>query len=446
MAEPFVFPASPQQVGLWGLHRRNPGLFAYDLGIELVFDGELDAPVLERALNEIVRRHEPLRTTFAERDGEVLQVVAPALAMPLPLTDLSGRPEPEREAAVGELELRDATTPGDLERGPLLRARLVRTAPDRHVLILVVNHMVFDGHSMTVFMREMCALYGAFAAGLPSPLPALPIQYVDYCAWQRRRLAGPATAPQLAYWRRRLAGTPGVHLPVDRPWPAAPGFVGGRLSFDLSRELVAGLEAVARAEGASTYMVLVAGLVALLHRTSGQTDVAIRSPVTGRGRPELEPLIGFFVNRVVLRTDVSGDPAYRVLLAQVKQVVMEAFANQDAPFEQLLQELPPAPDGPPPFQVGLNLMTVRQGRPDGDLPFRLSGHQFDNGTAKFPLTLEVSWTPSRVLAVLEYSGALFDLSTVERLRDDLLGVLARAVADPGRRLSELGVRGGRVVA
>jgi Condensation domain len=438
MPEPFVFPASSQQAALWRLHRRNPGLYAYDLGIELVIGGRLDPSVLERALNEVVRRHEPLRTTFAERGGEVVQVVAPDRELPLPLTDLGGLAEPESEAAVAEIELREATTPGDLERGPLLRTRLLRTAEQRHVLVLVVNHMVFDGHSMRVFLRETCDLYAAFAEGRASPMPALPVQYVDYCAWQRQRLQSPSVAPQLAYWLRTLAGTPGVHLPTDRPWPAALGFGGGRLEFDLPVRLCADLEALARAEGTSTYMVLVAGFQALLHLSSGQTDLAIRSPVTGRGRPELEPLIGFFVNRVVLRTDLSGDPTYRELLARVKRVVVDAFANQDAPFERVLEELPPAPEGPPPFQVGLNLMTVQDGRPDAELPFRLEGHQFDNGTAKFPLTLEVSWTPTRVLGVLEYSGDLFDRPTVERVRDDLLGLLARAATNPGRRLSELG--------
>ena len=438
MAEPFVFPASSQQAALWRLHRRHPGLYAYDLGIELVIGGRLEPSLLERALNEIVRRHEPLRTTFAERGGEVVQVVAPDRELSLPLTDLREVAEPRRPAAVAEIELGEATTPGDLERGPLLRARLLHTGEDRHVLVLVVNHMVFDGHSMRVLLRELCALYAAFADGRPSPLPPLPVQYVDYCAWQRRRLQSPSVLPQIAYWRRRLAGAPGVRLPTDRPWPAAVGFRGGRLEFDLPERLCAALQGLARARGVSTYMVLAAGFQTLLHRQSGQTDLAIRSPVTGRGRPELEPLIGFFVNRVVLRTDLSGDPAFAELLTRVKGVVLEAFANQDAPFERVLDELPPPPAGPPPFQVGLNLMTVEDGRPDAELPFRLAGHQYDNGTAKFPLTLEVSWTPRLVLGVLEYSGDLFDRPTVERLRDDLLGLLARAAADPDRRLSELG--------
>lgn len=441
MAEPFVFPASSQQAALWRLHRRHPGLYAYDLGIELVVTGRLEPALLERALNEVVRRHEPLRTTFAERGGEVVQVVAPGREHALPLTDLRGLAEPERAAAVADVELREATTPGDLERGPLLRTRLLRTGEDRHVLVVVVNHMVFDGHSMRVLLRELCAVYAAFAAGRPSPLPPLPVQYVDYCAWQRRRLQSASVLPQVGYWLRKLAGTPGVLLPTDRPWPAAVGFVGGRLDFDLPERLRAALEALARAHGVSTYMVLAAGFQTLLHLGSGQTDLAIRSPVTGRGRPELEPLIGFFVNRVVLRTDLSGDPTFAELLTRVKDVVMEAFANQDAPFERVLEELPPAPAGPPPFQVGLNLMTVQEGgRPDAELPFQLAGRQYDNGTAKFPLTLEVSWTPGRVLGVFEYGADLFDRPTVERLRDDLLGLLGRAAADPGRRLSELAAR------
>jgi Condensation domain len=437
MAEPFVFAASSQQTALWGLHRRNPGLYAYDLGIEQVITGRLEPDLLRRTLNEIVRRHEPLRTTFAERGGEVVQVVAAEREQDLPVTDLRGLAEPERAAAVAEIELREATAPADLERGPLLRTRLLRTGEDRHVLVLVINHMVFDGHSMQVLLRELCALYAAFADGREPSLPPLPIQYVDFCAWQRRRLQSASVLPQIAYWRERLAGTPGVVLPVDRPWPAAVGFEGGRLEFELPERLRAGVDGLARAHGVSRYMVLAACFQALLHLRSGQTDLAIRSPVTGRGRPELEPLIGFFVNRVVLRTDLSGDPTFAELLSRVRGVVLEAFANQDAPFERVLEELPPAPAGPPPFQVGLNLMTVQEGIQETELPFGLTGRQYDNGTAKFPLTLEVSWTPRRVLAVFEHSADLFDPATVERLRDELVDLLERAPAEPDRRLSEL---------
>ncbi|HLL48050.1 MAG TPA: condensation domain-containing protein, partial [Longimicrobiaceae bacterium] len=333
-------PLSFAQQRLWFLYRLEGGGAAYHLPAAFRLAGALDADALERALGEVVRRHESLRTVVAERAGEPEQVVAPAAELRLAVEGLGGLPAAEREAAARRRVREESERPFDLERGPLFRALLLRLGAEEHVLVLCVHHVVSDGWSMGVLFGELSALYGAFARGEPSPLAELPIQYADYAVWQREHLSGEVLERQLAYWTRRLAGAPSLlELPTDRPRPAAQSFRGARLRFELPAGLVDALGELARREDATLYMVLAAAFQLLLSRWSGQEDLVVGTPVAGRTHPETEGLIGLFANTLALRGDLSGEPTFRELLGRVRESALGAFAHQDLPFEKLLEEL-----------------------------------------------------------------------------------------------------------
>jgi len=442
-----AFPPSFAQKRLWFLEQLEPGRPIYNVPVAFRLDGPLDVPALERSLGEVRRRHESLRTTFRTLGGQPVQVVAPPAppgppaALDLPVSDLTGLAAGERERRALELAGAAAQRPFDLERGPLLRASLLRLGPERHVLLLCLHHIVSDGWSMGVLMNELGALYGAFRAGRPSGLPDLPIQYADYARWQSAWLTGEVLERQLAYWTEKLGGAPpALELPADRPRPAAATFRGATLARDLPGDLAQGLLDLGRREGATPFMTLLAAFQALLHRYTGQEDIVVGSPIANRTRAETEGLIGFFVNTLVLRTDLGGDPTFRELLRRVREVTLEAYAHQDLPFERLVEALQPGRDlsHTPLFQVMLVLQNAQaQGLDLGGVT--VTPLEVHNAASKFDLSL-FAWEKADGLATaVEYSTDLYDASRIERLLGHLETLLRGVVAGPDQRLSQLPV-------
>ena len=440
-------PLSFAQQRLWFLDRLQPDSAAYNVPTAVHLTGALDVAALERTFTEIVQRHETLRTTFQAVDpapsasgagGEPRQVIAPQLDVSLSMTDLRSLPEVERSPRARELAQAEAQQPFDLARGPLVRLTLIRLADEEHILLVVMHHIVSDGWSMGILVREIATLYGAFANGRPSPLPDLTIQYADFAHWQRGWLQGEVLAEQLAYWKQQLTGAPVLQLPTDHPRPPVQTYNGATAWFQLPSDLTAGLMALSQREEATLFMTLLAAFQVLLQRYSGQTDIVVGSPIANRTRSEIEGLIGFFVNSLALRTDVSGDPSFRELLARVREVCLGAYAHQDLPFEYLVEELQPARDlsRQPIFQVAFAL----QNAPLGALELQgltLSPYEADSGTAKFDLTLFGFETADGLLGWWEYNTDLFETATMQRLSGHWRQLLESIVADPERRLSEL---------
>ena len=432
-------PLSFAQQRLWFLDQLAPGNPVYNIPWVMRLAGPLDVAALEAALGEVVRRHEVLRTTFSTVGEKPVQVIAPALVLTLGVTDLRHLPAAERAAEAGRLATEEGRRGFDLGRGPLIRLGLLRLADEEHVLLLTIHHVVSDGWSMGVLMNELAALYEAFRAGRPSPLPELPVQYADFAQWQRQWLQGEVLEEQLAYWRKQLGGDlAALELPADRPRPAVPTFTGTTAARALPGGLTRAMEALGRQEGVTPFMVALAALQALLHRYTGQDDIVVGSPIAGRNRTEIEPLIGFFVNMLVLRTDLSGDPTFRELLARVREVTLGAYAHQDLPFERLVDIVRPErdPTRAPLFQASFSL----QGAATNVL--RLAGvtvalDGVDLGTSRFDLSLTMGEGPDGLAINAEYSTALFDDGTIARMMRHFQTVLEGALAGPGRRLSEL---------
>ncbi|HEX2093612.1 MAG TPA: amino acid adenylation domain-containing protein, partial [Longimicrobiaceae bacterium] len=436
-------PLSFAQQRLWFLDRLQPGSTAYNMLLALRLRGALDPRVLERTLAEVVRRHEALRTTFGEHAGAPVQVIHPVAGVSLPVPDLSGIPAEAREAEALRIVADEGRLPFDLECGPLLRVRLVRLAERDHVLVLALHHIVSDGWSMGVLFREVAALYEAFSRGEPSPLSDLPLQYADFAAWQRERLRGEALERETAWWRERLAGAPPVlEIPTDHPRRPMPGERGTLVTRLLPGGTLERLRLLARSEGATLFMVLLGALNVLLARWSGQEDVVVGSPIAGRNRRETEGLVGFFVNTLALRVDVSGNPAFRELLGRVREATLEAYQHQELPFEKLVEELDVerSLSHSPVFQVLLLLN-------DGDMSPRPFGgievKQFGSGppSAKLDLALSVAETEGGLGVGLVYREELWDASTLERAADAYALLLETIAADPARRVLDLPLAG-----
>ncbi|MFL6199844.1 MAG: amino acid adenylation domain-containing protein [Thermoanaerobaculia bacterium] len=423
-------PLSFTQQRLWFLHQLDPE-DAYHVPGALRLRGPVREDVLERTLSEIVRRHEALRTVFRNN----LQVVLPPSDFELPVVDVPG----EREAL--RLLAEEARRPFDLETGPLVRALLLRLSDEERLLAVVTHHIVSDAWSLGVLLRELGAIYTAFAAGEPSPLPELPVQYPDYARWQRQWLAGEVLEREVAHWRRTLAGAPeSLELPYDRQPSPATGNRGGRRPFELSAELFGRLGELARRDGWTSFMALLAGWQALLARyvrLGGQEDVVVGSPIANRTRLELEGLIGFFTNTLALRLDLSGDPSFWELGRRVRAAALDAYAHQDVPFEKLVEELHPDRHlgRNPLFQTMLVLQKAAAGPALPGVETELL--DVDTGTAKFDLTLMLVENGGAASGVLEYACDLFDAGTVDRMLGHLCTLLEAAVEDPGRRLSDL---------
>ncbi len=436
------FPLSFAQQRLWFLDQLEPGSSWYNMPIPLRLRGRLDVAALAAALAELERRHEAWRTTFAlagEGAETAVQIVGPPTGLPLPLIDLGALPAQAREAELLRLAQREALRPFDLARGPLVRAVLFSVAGDDHALLLSLHHVVCDGWSLGVLVREMGALYDAFSHRRPSPLPALPIQYADFAAWQREHLAGAVLERLLAYWKERLAGLPPLlELPTDRPRPGVQTFRGTTLPVALPPGTTAAVQALSRRAGSTPFMTLLAAFLALLHRYTSRTDLVVGSPIANRGRAEIEGLIGFFVNTLVLRADAAGDPPFSELLARVQAVAAGAYAHQDLPFETLVDEIAPERQlsHNPLFQV----MFLLQNAPMPELA--ISGLTFSAlpmraSTSKFDLSLFLWEAEPELIAYFEYNTDLFDAATVARMAEHFTSLLSGALAAPERRLSAL---------
>ncbi|HLL45372.1 MAG TPA: amino acid adenylation domain-containing protein, partial [Longimicrobiaceae bacterium] len=434
------FPLSFAQSRLWFIHQLDPASAVYNIPAALAVDGDVDAEVLERVLAEIVRRHGALRTVFRVAAGEPVQVVRPHAEATLRVVDLLGHPAEGRDEAASRFLRDEAARPFDLERGPLFRAALLRVGPARSILVFTLHHVVGDEWSMRVLVREASALYAAFSRGEPSPLPGLPAQYADYALWQRAWLRGEALDRRLAFWRERLAGAPAMlELPTDRPRPAVPSDRAGLVRFDLPAGLSADVRALSRREGATPFMTLLAAFGLLLSRYSGQDDVVIGTPMAGRGRVELEGLVGFFANTLAMRTDLSGEPTVRGLLARVREGVLDAQAHADLPFERLVDALgvERRTDRTPLFQVMFSLeRAVWESAPRlGDLP--VAALETGTGAAPFDLTLILRDEGERFTGAAEYRTELWDSETVERMAGHLAVLLGGMAAEPDVRVSDL---------
>ena len=432
-------PLSFSQQRLWFLDQLAPGSPVYNIPAAVRLSGEVDAARLTRIFAAVVRRHEALRTTFAAREGRPVQVIAGELALEIPLLDLSGLPAEGKEERARALAADEAARPFDLERGPLLRLLLVRLGSREHLLLMTLHHIVADGWSMGVLLREVGELWGALAGGLPARLPELPVQYADFAVWQRSWLQGEILEAQLASWRDRLAGAPRVlDLPTDRPRPAQQTFRGAVQSVSVPPPLAARLHAICRQEGVTPFMVLLAAWAVVLGRHAGQEDVLLGTPVAGRNRREIEGLIGFFVNTLVLRADLREGPSFAGLLGRVRSAALDAFAHQDVPFERLVEELVPErdPARPPLFQVLFALQNV----PVGELAvpgLSLAQLPLAGGAAKLDLTLTLGEDSGGFSGTLEHNTDLFDGTTVQRLAARFVTLLEGAVAAPGEPVPDL---------
>ncbi|MBW3570023.1 MAG: amino acid adenylation domain-containing protein, partial [Gemmatimonadetes bacterium] len=438
-----ALPLSFAQERLWFLDRLQPDSASYNVPAALRLRGTADVHALERALGEIVRRHEPLRTTFAEAEGGPVQVIAPFAGFVLAVDDLSGLHHVQREAEVRRRAAADAARPFDLTAGPLFRASLLRLAGDEHVLLLCMHHVVSDGWSMGVLFRELSVLYGGYRQGGEPALPELAVQYADYAVWQREQLRGEGLDRQLAYWRERLAGAPALlELPTDDPRPAVQSYRGAAEPVRVSRALMDRLEALARREGATLYMVLLGAFQVLLSRYAATDDVVVGSPVAGRTRREVEDLIGFFVNTLVLRTDLSGDPAFRDVLRRVREGTLGAYEHQDVPFERLVEALQPerSMGHSPLFQVMFSLNEASGLR--GGLPgLDVAALEVDQAGTKFDLSLGLAAEDDGIRGRLAYSTDLFRRDTIQRMVGHLSRVLEQVAEDADLRLSQLELAG-----
>ena len=314
----------------------------------------MDVAALQSSINGLLRRHETLRTSFSVHDNEPVQVIVPFSALTLPLIDLSALPSEQAHTEAAALRDAEARTGFDLTEGPLLRVKLLRLAGDEHVLLLTMHHIIADGWSMGILVKEVAALYEAYKSGVEAELPELPIQYADYAVWQRAYLSGEVLAQQLEYWKTQLAGAPAVlELPADRPRPAVQSFRGDSFSFSCSPELSSALREFSKREGVTLYMTLLAAFAVLLHRYSGERHIVIGTPIANRNRMEVEGLIGFFVNSLAMHVEIAEDPTFGQLVERVREIVLGAYAHQDVPFERLVEELKPERDlsRSPIFQV-----------------------------------------------------------------------------------------------
>lgn len=434
-------PLSFAQQRLWFLDQLEPGNPLYNVPCSVRISGALDVAALERSLNEIIRRHEILRTRFTTTAGQPVQVIAPSLTIPLPVTDLEKLPRDEREARAETLAAEEARRSFNLGAGPLLRANLLRLASEEHTLLLSIHHIASDEVSREIIVRELVSLYEAFSQGKPSPLAELKTQYADYAAWQRGWLQGGSLEKELAHWRSRLQGAPAVlELPTDRPRPAAQSFRGANESLNLDSAIAASLKTLSQREGTTLFMTLLAAFQALLSRYTGQEDIVVGSPFTNRQRAELEGLIGFFVNTVPLRTDLSGNLSFRQLLQRVKATALEAYDHRELPFEKLVEELRPERNLSynPLFQV---LFAVQNNVSPVEQVAGITLHlqDVDTGTAKFDLTCTVipRESDSGFTTSFEYNTDLFDAATIRRMMDSFHSILEAVVRNPEQSLSEL---------
>ncbi|MDF5712711.1 MAG: condensation domain-containing protein [Rhizonema sp. NSF051] len=432
-------PLSYAQQRLWFLDQFEPEGASYNIPFALGLEGTLQVAALKQSLIEIIHRHEALRTNFITVDGQASQVIHPATNWTVSVVDLQHLSTSEKERASQLLGQHQALQPFNLATLPLIRATLVVLSETEHVLLVCMHHIVSDGWSMGVLVRELTALYNAYSQGQPSPLLPLPIQYADFALWQRQWLAGVVLQSQLSYWSEQLAQAPTLlPLPTDRPRPAVQTFAGAYIEFELSTELTEKLTFLSQSQGVTLFMTLLAAFYILLYRYTGQTDILVGSPIANRELSEIEGLIGFFVNTLVLRTDVSGNPSFNELLPRIREMALDAYAHQDLPFEMLVEalQLERNLSHTPLFQV----MFALQNAPMSSV--ELSGLTIthlpiSSATAKFDLTLVMENTHTGLVGGWEYNTELFERRTIERMTQHFVTLLTAIVANPMARISQL---------
>ena len=401
--------------------------------------GRLTWTILKQCLNEIVRRHESLRTVITVVDGRPCQTIVPAITLELPVVDFSQSiSEAALDSAIQQFIAGEAQRPFDLSSGPLIRSNLLSLAPDRHILLLTLHHIAFDGWSGAIVLREIASLYADFLHGKSASLADLPIQYSDYAVWQRRTLQGAFLEDLLAYWKKQLANLSTLRLPTDRPRPTAPSCRGARKFFSLSATTTQALNALGRQENATLFMVLLAAFQTLLHRYTGQTDIVTGTPVAGRSHAEIESLIGFFLNMLVLRVDLSGNPTFRQLLARTRQTCLDAYTHQELPFEMLVEELQPERtiNQNPLFQVSFVLQNFPKA-PFVSSDITAVEIDIDPGIARFDLHVFMTEEEQGLKGYFEYNTDLFDAATIERMLGHFQTLLEGIVIDPEQRISDL---------
>ncbi|MDF5726639.1 MAG: amino acid adenylation domain-containing protein [Rhizonema sp. PD38] len=432
-------PLSFAQQRLWFLNQWQPDSSFYNESIAFSLQGSLNIAALTQSLNEIVRRHEALRTNFVSVDGQPSQIIASSLTLILPVVNLQDLPEIECEAEAERLIAGLLERPFNLAEDPLLHMTLLQFSETKYVMLLTMHHIVCDGWSMGIFFQELVAFYEAFCNGKPSPLPKLPIQYGDFAIWQHQWLQGEVLANQLTYWRLQLhSHPPALNLPTDHSRPAVQSFHGATQSFYLPIDVMEALKALSCQEKGTLFMTLLAAFQTLLHRYSGQNDILVGSPIANRNQSETEGLIGFFVNTLVLRIYLGGNPSFRELLGRVREVTLEAYAHQDLPFEKLVEELQPERNlsHHPLFQV----MFVLQNAPSLDMKLpslSLSFLKLENQTAKFDLSLSMQETSSGLKGEFEYNTDLFETATISRMIGHFQNLLQSIVANPEQHLCDL---------
>jgi amino acid adenylation domain-containing protein len=432
-------PLSFAQERMWLINQLAPASSAYNIATAIRLQGTINVSALEQALDEIVRRHEVLRTTFTVVDGRPAPVVQPPSGHALLIFDLRSLTEAGRKECCDKLAAQHAERLFDLSKGPLLLTTLLRPGDTDHMLLLTMHHIVSDGWSLAVFTRETLSLYAAFASGRPSSLPELPIQYADFAAWQRHWLEGGTLEKQLVYWKQQLGDQPpALELPTDRTRPAVQTDSGASESFSLSRALTSQLQAIGRRAGATFFMVLLAAFETLLYRYTGQTDISVGTPIANRNRAEIEGLIGFFVNTLVLRAKLNGDESFSELLRRVREITLGAYVHQDVPFEKLVEELQPERDTS--RSPLLQVMLALQNLPREEVHLQgllVSPLDLDNHTAKFDLTLDIDDSGPELRCLFAYNTDLFDAATIRRLSAHFVTLLESIVHSPEQRLAEL---------
>jgi amino acid adenylation domain-containing protein len=441
-------PLSFAQERFWLLDQLEPGNLAYHRPVPLRLTGPLKVAALEQSLSEIIARHDILRTLFPSREGQPQQVITPAKPLKLPLVDLTALPPVEREAQAGQLAMAEVQQRFNLAQELALRAKLLRLADREHLLLLVMHHIIFDSWSGKVLIKELSSLYEAFSTGQGSPLPPLPLQYTDFARWQQEWFRSPvasavgqgeALETQLTYWKRQLANAPRrLDLPTDHPRPAIQSYKGACQNSTIPAPLLDSLKALSRQENVTLFMTLLAAFQSLLHRYTGQVDLVVGSPVAGRTQAETEQLIGCFLNTLVLRTDLAGNPSFRELLGRVREVALAAYTHQHLPFEKLLETLRLERDlsAPPLFQVMFNLENLPEQRGLGGA---LAIHEvrFESSAAAFDLTLEVIEEAEGLSCIWQYNSDLFEAATISRMANYYQNLLQSIVAHPNQRLSNL---------
>jgi glycosyltransferase involved in cell wall biosynthesis len=432
-------PLSFAQHRLWFLDQLEPSGHFYNLPFAVRLLGELDVAAIEHAFSELVKRHESLRTSFAATEGEPVQIIAPPTQLCLPFINLSLLAPHRREEEIVRLAHREALQPFDLAYGPLFRVRLLRLAEAEHIILFSMHHIIADGWSMQIILREVALLYNAYCDGQPSPLPSVPIQYADFAYWQRHWLRGPILEEQLCFWKRQMANAPALlALPTDKPRPPVQSFAGAHQSFVLHADLTAQLKALSQQEGVTFFMFILAAFKVLLSCYSGHKDIIVGTPIAGRTQLETESLIGFFVNMLILRTDFSAATTFREVVRRVRAVSLGAYAHQDMPFEKIVEQLQPERvlGHNSLFQVTFSLQSAS--RETIELKnLTLSQIGADTGTAQFDLILNMADTQAGLRGTLVYSTELFVAATIARMIRHFEELLKVIVERPAVKLDEL---------